>query len=502
MTSCKDRAQESEAHLPTFGNGRLSLPRRMLDAALAQAGYQRVKAAAAVHSRTFETSDAYDVPVGSRMFDRTLPAYKAQNLNKLCWEAYKRNPIIWGTVELVVRATVGKESRIQHNKLNSENATERAVAEKVQPVLERWWYSAQNDWPSLAESVQRDMVLFGELVPVMLTSATTGDVEIGFIDVNSIKEIVRDPLNIRRIKAIRVQLEGGRIRDLQLVRTYDGGVIQRDQEGNAPEWFKTWERVAAPKLVDRLIGEVFYWTNNRTLSSLRGQGDFAQVIDPATDAVRIVKGITDRITLNNRVWSEITFPSNWTQEMINDALDPTKPEYIKPPRLDDDADDLRLFGHSEGIKWEFKAPNIAAGESKEVYKMTLSLYSSGSNIPLHWMGWADELTYASAKDISNLPVMYLRDRQTSLKKFLRDPTDFQLDQWRIFTHELDGVPEELIYDYDFIMPQIDTRSLQETATIMKIEVDTLLAAKMAGAVDDESVADGIRGAMKKGGLNQ
>ncbi len=474
---------------------------RAVQAALAEYGYRRVTAAAATTTRTFETSDRLDQPIGSRAYDRTLPDYKAKKLNEYLWNAYKKNPIIWGAVELVVRATVGKQAGIQHNKLESENATEKAAAEKIQLLLEKWWKSPENDWPNLAECVQRDMILFGELVPIMMTSSLTGDVEVGFIDVNSIKEIVRDRMNTRRVTGIKVVLEGGKERVLELVKKYEGGARPPQADEKVPDWFAPWERVAAPKLVGRLLGEVFYWSSSRTLSSLRGQGDFAQVIDPATDAVRIVKGITDRISLNNRVWSEITFPDNWSQEQINAAMTLGDPKYINPPRLDDEKDDVRVFGHNKTIEWLIKSPNIAAAESVEVFKMSLALFSSGSNIPLHWMGWADELTYASAKDISNLPITYLNDRQGALRKNLKAVTDFQIDQWRIFTSELDGIPDELIYDYDFILPAIDSRTIEQITSVMKARVDTLLAAKMSGGIDEARTTQGIESALKDGGVD-
>lgn len=470
---------------------------RAAEAFLREYGFRRVTAAAATATRTFETSDAYDVPIGGRAFDRTLARHKAQNLNKLCWDAYKKNPIIWGMVELVVRATAGKEIKIQHNKLNSENAQEKAVAERIQVFYDRWWNAPENDWPLLAEKIQRDIVLFGEVIPLPITNSLTGDVEMGFIDVNCIKSIIRHQLNARRVLGISVLLDEGKERNLKLVFTHKGQPIDPAEA----EWFQTWQNVNSSKLIGRKIGEVFYWANNLTISSLRGQGDFAQVIDPANDAVRIVRGISDRIQLNNRVWSEIVFPDNWTQELVNAAMNPTDPSYINPPRLDDDSEDFKVFGHTAQIQWNLKSPNVAASETVDVFKMSLALVSSGSNIPLHWMGWADELTYASAKEISNIPLQYLRDRQGSLRKCLREATDFQIDQWRIFSNEFAAFPDEMIYNYDFAMPTIDARTIEQIATTMRSEIDAVVAAKMNKGIDEQRAADMIQKALRRGGVD-
>lgn len=472
----------------------------MLDAALAQAGYKRLTGAAATTDRTFETSDDYDVPIGSLAFDRTLKMHSAQRLNAQCWQAYKTNPIIWGMTELVVRATAGKNCTIKHNKLGSDNSVEKAQAEKIQALLERWWYQPENNWPLLCEQIQRDMLLFGELIPILPVNSLTGEVIVGFIDVNAIKEIKRDKLNMRRVTGIVVKLDDGKERELKLIQSYDGSLIA--PEGDAiPEWFAAWQSVNGSNLIGRNIGEVFYWTNNTTLASVRGQGDFAQVIDPATDAIKIVRGIADKLQINNRVHTEVVFPESWTQEQINNALNPSHKDYIHPPRFDDNAEDNRICGHTKEIELKpFKA-DIGASDNSEVFKMCLALVSSGSNIPLHWMGWADELTYASAKDISNIPNQYLKDRQNSLRKFVTDATDFQIDQWRIFTHELDGIDEALLYDYSIEMPMLDARTLEQVTGVLRDRMNAIGAAKQYQLIDDERAKAATEQVLRDGGIN-
>ncbi len=444
---------------------------------------QRVSAAAARNDNTFATSDRYDQPLSARAYDRTLTEYKARNLNKLSWVAYRKNPIIWGSVELIVRATIGKESAIRHKLLDSDNAQEKTWAETIQARLEQWWHSEVNNWRVLAESVQRDLLIFGELVPIYLTNSLTGDVEVGFVDVNSIEEIVRDKLNTRRIIGIKVRLENNQERVLMLTRTYKGEPFPAEK----PEWFATWQAVQFDRLMGKRIGEVDYWANNATISSTRGTGDFAQVIDPANDAVKIVRGITDRLVMNNRVYSHLKFPTAWQQKQINDALTPGNENYINPPRLDDDSDDLRIFGTTKDIEWEIKSPAVQATETVDVFKMALALFSSGTNIPLHWLGWGDELTYASATEIGKTAIQYMKDRQNSLRRRLKQSTNFQIDQWRIFemNSDLNGIPDEVLFDYDFDLPVIDSRTVEQIITVMKGKADVIMAAKASGAIDDE-----------------
>ena len=476
---------------------------KAVQAFFSEYGYQkRVTGASAVPSRMFETSDKVDVPIGSKAYDRTLRSDNAQKLNAKCWAAYKKNPIIWGSVELVIRATVGKEAKLVHNLLESEKPEEVAQAQKVQPILDAWWNAPENNWPLLAEQVQRDLILFGEVIPLFLVNRMTGDVEVGFINANSIKELVRDKLNARRILGVKVQLEGGIDRVLKIVHKHAGGGMPEEK----PEpWREVYTNVAADKLVGRHVGEVFYWSLNQSLSSQRGHGDFAQVLDPANDALKIVRGITDRIQLNNRVWSELIFPDTYTPEQINDMLDPTSTNYINPPRFDDDPnkeeeDDFRVFGHSTNIEFKLVNPGIAATENVEVFKMALATFSAGTNIPLHWMGWADELTYASAQDISTITIKYFTDRQNQFRRVIKAATNFQIDQKRIFTSALDGIPDEVIYDYDVVLPPIDTRSLEQIVGIMKQRVDAILAAKLGGVIDPEQIQDLIQQALRDGGF--
>lgn len=460
---------------------RLSLTRRMLDAALAQAGYSRITAAAATTARTFETSDSMDVPLGGKRWDRTLKQIDVQRLSKILWEAYKQNPIIWGMVEMVVRATVGKETRLLHNALEDENGQIKAQAAVVQKQLDKWWFEPANDWPSLAGQVQRDLILFGELVPLYLVNSLTGDVEMGFIPQNSIKKLVTAENNARRIVGVTVTLEGGTERVFQCVHTY----------GGAEQPLELYGRVGGDKLLNRWIGEVSYWCLNKALSSARGHGDFCQVVDPANDALQIVHSTADRAKIQNRVVSEVIFPEGggWDQVKINAAMNPAdKDNYINPPRLDDTEDGPRVFAHSAGIKYEIKQPAIGASESETVFKLALALVSAGSNIPLHWLGWADELTYASAKDISaNTGLAYFQDRQKHFRDCVKQASDFSLDQKRIFTSALDGIPDEVLYDYDVVLPEVNVKNVKELADIMAVRINAVLAAMMQTGADGAPV---------------
>lgn len=447
----------------------------------------RIRGAVAATTRTFDTSDAVDVSLG-RQWDRTLATYSIQALNKEAWKAYNTNGIFWKVVELSVFLICGYNARPVATNLKSENAQERAAAERLQYALDEHWNSPVNQWSLLLPDIVRDLVLFGEVVPIPFVNTLTGFTRWGFVPPESIKKIIRDPLDNRTITAIALTGERGEEIVMPIVRVDEGGP-DSISEGNAA----VYQQVGiSQRTRGRLIGRALYWPINRSLSSARGHGDFTQAIRPTTDLVRIVKAVSERTEINNRVVSEIVFPETWTQERINAALTPGSPDYINPPRLSDDG--VKIFGHTDSIKYNTILPNIGASESAETLAMLKAVTCGSIPYPEQWIfGQVDGGGLARGFETTDPAYGYLTSRQTMLKNFVNDALNFAIDQKAIFTRELDGLTDEQLHAWCLEMPEVDTEDV-------KLKIETLGAE--LNAIATASIGEGALQATESGALRR
>ena len=453
----------------------------------------RITGAAASVDDTFLHSDKADVSIGLKEWDRTLGTANVQKLNKESWAAYRTNPIFQSLVEMVVSMIVGNKVTIVVNGLEELKGAELANAQKLQDVLDAHWFDPRNDWQKLLPDISRDAFIFGEVIPIPNTDYMTGDTFWGFIPPEAIKKMNRDPLNARRVISLVVQASAGE--ELELP------IIQKDSSGNSRDTLEKFYGNAQNSTANRLTGRCYYWALNRALTSARGAGDFVQAIRPAKDAVRLISSVSDRAYLNNRVVGDIQFPDNWSQEQINAALDPTnKDEYINPPRVD--MDGPQVFGHSAGIQWKFVTPQIAATESEAVFKMLKAIVCvSAHNVPEHILfGQGENANRATAYEMGDPFYQYLNARQTIVKNWIGEICDFVIDQKLIFSNELDGIPEDKLYDYTIVMPSVDVDNVSQQVDIVNKKLLAVTSAKMTGGVDEQQAGAIARDLLEELGM--
>jgi len=458
-------------------------------------GYQRITAAAATNDNRFATGDSVDRPLGISQWDRTLSSGNVQKLNKDSWIAYRTNPIYYSLIEMVVSMTVGNQTTLAVNDLKDKTGTELAAAERLQAFLDSHWNDPRNDWQSLLPDVARDFILFGEIIPVPSVNTMTGEVFWGFIPPESIKKILRDPLNARRVIGVVVLGENGQEIELPIIQTDYAGASKIN-----PKLASTYE-TAKNDISGKLTGKCMYWAINRALTSARGTGDFIQLIRPAKDAVKLVSSIAERARINNKTVADISFPNNWTQDKINDALDPTKPEsYIHPPRVDNE--EPQLFGHSADLQFKFVTPQIGGGENSEVFTMLKAVVCvAAHNAPEHLVfGQGVNSNRATAAEMGAPFFEYLNARQTTFVECIRNAVDFAIDQNLIFTSELQGLTTEQLRDYRVVIPKVNMENVLEQLDALSKKLAAVTSAKVAGGLTEEEASAMTRNIMDEYGI--
>lgn len=474
-----------------------TLAKNFVDHMLGYWGYERnrVTGAAATLNDSFRYSDSNDVVIGTRQWDRTLQSGSVQKLNRDSWIAYRTNPIYQMVIEMVVAMIVGNKSNLYANGLEDEDPANVAVAKKLQSFLSSHWDSEQNRWANLITDMSRDMILFGEVIPIPAVNTMDGSVFWGFVPPESIKKIVYDQLNTRRVTAVVLQDDNGH--DVVLP------IVSRDRAGMAKVLPETMELYAdaTNATTNRLTGRCMYWAINRALTSARGTGDFIQAIRPAKDTVKLVSSVAERARINNKTVGDVQFPANWTQEQINAALNPSdKTNYINPPRVE--TEEPQLFGHSEGVQFKFTTPQIGASENAEVFTMLKAVMCvAAHNAPEHLLfGQGVNANRATAAEMGAPFYEYLNTRQTSILEFVREAVDFAIDQKLIFTNELDGLTEEQLRDYTIYLPKVNLENVMEQLDATNKKLQAVTSAKLLANLDNEQTAEMVRGILMEAGI--
>lgn len=440
----------------------------------------RLTAAFGISNDRFSYSDDLDVAIGMKQFDRTIDPAKIALVNRDVWIAYKTNPLIWFVTELTVRMVAGNDTQLIATGLESDDPAEKAAAETLQTVaLDPLWNSPDNNWPALLSDVCRDMILFGEVIPVPYINTLTGEVTVGFIPSDAIRSMVRDPLNARRV--IAIVIKDDKNNDITLP------IVALDKAGTTKVMDEDYKS-AANATVGRLTGKVFFWAINRTLTSARGCGDFIQAIRPARDAVKVLKSIADRTEINNAVVSELVFETSVSAAEIKNMMTPGHESYINPPRLD--VPGPKIFAHNKNLTYNNVPPNIGAAETSETFTMLKAMFCASTSFPEHWVfGQGNNANRATAAEMGEPAFNYITSRQTILKQFVKEIVDFAIDQKRIFTGELNGLTDEQCRAYEIDMPEIDTEDVKARVDIGLAKINGVLAAAMqAGANADQMAA--------------
>lgn len=445
----------------------------------------RVLGAASTND-TFKMGDSVDVPFGDmKQWDRTTTVDKVQMLNREMWQMYNLNPLIWVAVEMTVRMIVGSDVKIVISDKLKEDKRAR-----LKDVIDRFWLNPLNNWPTLLPEVVRDLELFGEVIHAPIVDKLTGEVESGFIPPEAVREIKRNPLNYRRATAIVIRDQTNH--DLILP------IISRDRAGVARETSAELYAGSPNSTTDMLTGRVMWWSINRALTAIRGHGDFTQAMKPARDALRIVSGITDRTDINNRIVMELIFPDGTTQAEINAMLNPNdKDHYINPPRIDKPG--MKMFPHTANLLFKLTQAQIPASETADVFKMIKAVFLAAlAGLPEHWVfGQGEDVNRASASEMGKQAYEFLSNRQTVVRKIVRESVDFAVDQDRIFTNDLQGMTTDECRMYEEVLPEINLQDLETESTVGKTVLDAITATMMNNGMTQEEAASAMRDVLQK-----
>jgi hypothetical protein len=370
------------------------------------------------HFRNIEQSGALDLPPGF--------LEKAQRLAVFLW---RKNARAYCATELITDFILGDSIRF------------KAQDPKVQTLLDLHW--KLNEWPDKMQERIRSMSLFGEQLYPVFVSDKSGMVRVSSISPFQIVALKRDKEDAETLTQVRTSLPDGsgkkdpedanreRGKVYTLIRITEDGSLVDDQGETA--------------------GLAFYFAVNRLSGGTRGSPDMLSAIDWLEGLDTFLFSVMERAEITNELVWDIEYKGAKETEIRAKVADFTR--------------SLRsggVIGHNEGMSISVKVPNLAASDSDKVAKLILREIQAAMRLAGLFFGDAEDLTRASASELSMPVAKMIQSRQNFWRRLLSKIFDFQIQSAKT-AGKLDKDASEV---FEIDMAQVFLRDLTSVTTAL------------------------------------
>ncbi len=370
------------------------------------------------HFRNLEQSGALDLPPGF--------LEKAQRLAVFLW---RKNARAYCATELITDFVLGDSIRF------------KAQDDEVQKLLDLHW--KLNEWPDKMQERIRSMSLFGEQLYPVFVSDESGMVRVSSISPFQIVALKRDKEDAETLTHVRTSLPDGsgekdpedanreRGKVYTLVRITEDGSLVDDHENTA--------------------GLAFYFAVNRLSGATRGSPDMLSAIDWLEGLDTFLFAVMERAEITNELVWDIEYKGAKETEIRAKVADFTR--------------SLRsggVIGHNEGMSIKVQVPNLAATDSDKVAKLILREIQSALRLAGLFFGDAEDLTRASASELSLPVAKMIQSRQNFWRRLLTKIFDFQIQSAKA-AGKLDKDASEV---FEIDMAQVFLRDLTSVTTAL------------------------------------
>lgn len=417
----------------------------------------------AVSIREAETPHSADIPENDHYW-RSLSQAKrdmaewnqSRMLELACWLRL-HNGFAKRFEEIITDFTAGEEP-----KPVSEN-------EKLQEVLDEFWYDPTNGMCSFAREIAAQISSLGEQYITANVRGTDGLLRLGYVDPSFVKAVKCDPQNPRDLVEVVVKVEGS-------IEEKRYRIIRAGEEVSA-----VYANPKSGKVEGgAYAGAIFAWSINRLSNGTRGVSDFFACADYLEALDRTTYNSAERSELLNRMAYDQkvtgTSDAGKLRAMQNDLLAAVR----KPGGV---------YTHNEQIEVAAFVPDLKSADFAQLVRVVKQMVLATWGFPEHWFAEGGETNLATAGEMAGPTIRKLLSRQTVLRQILRHLCDFQIDLIQAITPQrLAGIDEQELYGYEIILPEITSKdTARETANLVAL-TQTLAAASDSGWVTGKSAA--------------
>ena len=280
--------------------------------------------------------------------NRDLNPLTQKRMQEIAHYLYDSNPLAHRILEITKDFVVGDGFQF------------KARDEKVQEILDDFWYDPDNNWEVKQDTKVLELGLWGEQCYPVFVNKYNGHVKLGYLDPGLITKVRLDKNNPERIKEVIWQK---RNKSMKLE------VINSDQRKRS-------------ETRGKLMGECFYFAINKVVWASRGRSELLAISDWCDGYDQFLFARLERaFYLNNFIWDVLCegMDKNQITEFAKD---------LQPPK----SGSVRV--HNEKITWNVVSPKLEAADASAEAALFKNQILGGAGFPGHWFAEGDKTTRA------------------------------------------------------------------------------------------------------------
>ena len=383
--------------------------------------------------------------------------------------AYRMNTRAFRSIENLTNFSIGGGIRFQAND------------DRVQDLLEKHWMV--NEWDEKLSPRFRSMSIFGEQLWPAFVRDTDGLVTLSSISPFRILKVIRDPDNAEDLISAdtsKGDISPGSIFKASETDRMNWNIIRRDRDG------KFIVREAEEKEKDKQGKPVkgrnaFYFGVNMISGSSRGLPDLLPSLDWLEGHDSFTFAYLERINMVFSVVFDLLIKGGKSREIKKHVN-----ELVKAIRSG------MVYGHNDNTEFTMKTPQAASSEADTASKILLRQIQAGTGWGGLFFGDAEDLTRASAAELSIPVAKMIEARQMFFKMALSKIFMFQIEQAEK-RGGLNGVKD---FRFEIQMPRIFLRDMTSATTALVNLTTTFETAISQGFLTEQEASRVYRTAIE------
>jgi hypothetical protein len=262
----------------------------------------------------------------------------------------------------------------------------------VKDVLKKFWGDAINNLDLEQGNFLRQLAIFGEQCWPVFVAEQTGMVRLGYLDPENIKEVVRDPENVRVVIGIVAKptaIGAGGSAEGRKYRV----ILHPDAEPFLSADARAWREENAER-------ECFYFAINKLSNEERGSSDLFVLADWLDGYEQFLFDFLERWPQQNAfIWDVLLAGADdkAIEDWVKKNGGPPKPGSIR--------------AHNEKCTWTAVSPELKTIEAETGARVVRNHVLGASGLPEHWFGGGGDVNRATAAEMGAPAFRLIEDRQ-------------------------------------------------------------------------------------------